>query len=62
MPRQLTQEAQDRISNFERSECGQRGCSCFISPPCGHCTDPDNPINVMEEDGAWEPASEEKAS
>ena len=52
MARILTEEAEDRIANFER-QWGHSGCTCFISPPCGWCTDPDNPLNVHEEDEAW---------
>ena len=52
MPRILTQEAEDRIADFELKR-GHEGCTCFISPPCGWCTDPDNPLNVHEEDDAW---------
>jgi hypothetical protein len=48
----LTQEAEERIANFELNR-GHECCSCFISPPCSWCTDPDNPHNVHEEDDAW---------
>lgn len=29
-------------------------CSCHISPPCGSCTHPGNPLNLEECDEAWE--------
>ena len=31
-----------------------RGCSCFISPPCNYCTHEGNPANLDETDDAWE--------
>lgn len=52
-PRRLTAEAEERIATFEQ-EYGRAGCSCHLSAPCHWCTHPDNPINVHEEDGAWE--------
>lgn len=54
MKRRLTAEAEERIHAFERRSWNV-GCACHLSPPCAHCTDPDNPANVMEEDDAWEP-------
>lgn len=51
--RRLTEEAEERIAEFEKV-WGDRGCTCFISPPCAWCTHPDNPHNVHEEDDAWE--------
>lgn len=53
MSRRLTAEAEERIADFE-SRYRNYGCSCCICPPCGYCTDPDNPMNVHEEDEAWE--------
>lgn len=29
------------------------GCTCFISPPCGYCTHPGNPLN-LEDANCWE--------
>lgn len=28
-------------------------CYCHISPPCGYCTHPGNPINLVEDETAW---------
>lgn len=49
----LTQEADDDRADFMR-DCEDRGCSCFISPPCGFCTHPGNPRNQDECDECWE--------
>lgn len=35
-------------------------CSCHISPPCGHCTDPGNINNLYEDDDAWEVAPDNR--
>lgn len=51
-PRRLTAEAQADRDDFESRDSG---CTCFISPPCGHCTHPGNPHN-QEDDECWEPA------
>lgn len=52
--RQLTAEAE---AEREEWECafGDRGCTCFISPPCCSCTHPGNPLNQENDDTAWEP-------
>lgn len=31
-----------------------RGCTCFISPPCSYCTHEGNPANLEEDPDAWE--------
>ena len=31
-------------------------CSCHISPPCGSCTHPGNPLNQEFNDDCWEVA------
>lgn len=31
-----------------------RGCSCFLHPPCSHCTHEGNPICLEENEAAWE--------
>ena len=49
MTRRLTAEAQAERDYF-RSEYRDRGCTCFISPPCSHCTHPGNPLNQEEDD------------
>lgn len=51
--RVLTEEAQAERDNFD-SEYSNRGCTCFISPPCSFCTHPGNPVNQAEDDTAWE--------
>lgn len=53
MNRRLTQEAEDDRAAFERDR-GDGGCTCFISPPCSHCTHPGNLLN-QEVDECWEP-------
>lgn len=53
MSRRLTQAAEDDRANFDR-EYSDSGCTCFISPPCSHCTHPGNPLN-QEDDDCWEP-------
>ena len=40
-------DAADYIENF-------KGCSCHISTPCSSCTHPGNPMNLAEDDTAWE--------
>lgn len=47
--RELTPEAQDERDDYERY---YGGCSCHISPPCGACTHPGNPLN-QEDDSCW---------
>lgn len=34
---------------------GDRGCTCFLSPPCSYCTHEGHPINVEETPEFWEP-------
>ena len=51
--RQMKTWAEDAAAMFECSD-RNRGCSCFISAPCNWCTDPDNPMNLAEDDDAWE--------
>ena len=29
------------------------GCSCFISPSCGYCTHPGNPLNLEGDPEVW---------
>lgn len=50
--RVLTPEARADRDDFER-EVEERGCTCFISPPCGFCTHPGNPRNQEEDETAW---------
>ncbi|OHD28241.1 MAG: hypothetical protein A2Y38_25290 [Spirochaetes bacterium GWB1_59_5] len=49
----LTPEAREARADFERRYASGGGCSCHISPPCGYCTDPDNPANQDEDDSCW---------
>lgn len=47
--RVLTPEAQADRDDFDAEDgC----CSCHISPPCGYCTHPGNPLN-QEDDSCW---------
>lgn len=48
----LTPEAEAEREDFE-AEIADRGCTCFISPPCGYCTHPGNPRNQEEDETAW---------
>lgn len=51
--RVLTEEAQFDRDTFE-DEYRNRGCTCFISPPCSFCLHPGNPLNQEESDDCWE--------
>lgn len=53
MARVLTQEAQFDRDDFEAT-FKDRGCTCFISPPCSFCMHPGNPLNQNEVDECWE--------
>jgi len=53
----LTDEAAAEQDDFERVH-GDRGCTCFLSPPCSWCTHPGNPLNLECDDTAWEPGIE----
>jgi hypothetical protein len=48
----LTDEAETERQDF-RTEYGDGNCSCHISPQCGSCTHPGNPMNLAEDDSAW---------
>lgn len=50
----LTPEAEAERDDFNL-EYSDRGCTCFISPPCGYCAHPGNPINQEEGDDCWMP-------
>lgn len=53
MTRILTPEAEaDRADFMSRYDGGN--CSCHLSPPCGSCTHPGNPMNQEEDDSCWE--------
>lgn len=53
MVRRLKPEWQDIADDFE-DEYANRGCQCFISPPCSHCLHEGNPLNLEETEEAWE--------
>lgn len=53
MAERLTAQAEEERAEFDRLY-GTSGCSCHISPPCGCCTHPGNPINQEMDDSAWE--------
>lgn len=54
--RRLKPEYQDLLDAFNKADSQ---CSCHQHPPCGHCTDEGNPLNLEEDDEAWEEVSEE---
>ncbi len=51
--RQLTENAEAERCEFDTHYGGQ-GCTCFLSPPCSHCTHPGNPMNQEENEDCWE--------
>lgn len=48
----LSDEWEAEADDFRRVH-GDRGCACFLSPPCNHCTHPGNPLNLDETPEAW---------
>jgi cobaltochelatase CobS len=36
------------------SRYGDSGCTCFQNAPCSYCTHPGNPLNLEEDEDAWE--------
>lgn len=44
----LKPEYEDLYASFDGD------CSCHISPPCGSCLDPGNPLQLENNDDAWE--------
>lgn len=58
--RVLTEDAQDERDAYDsyREESG--GCRCHISPPCGSCTHPGNPMNQDEDESAWRMVPEDQ--
>lgn len=48
--RVLTPEAEAELSAFRR---WYDDCSCHVSPPCGSCTHPGNPLNQEGDDSCW---------
>ena len=51
--RSLKPEYFSLLEDFRAKHDG-RCCSCHIHPPCSWCTDPGNPLNLIEDDDAWE--------
>lgn len=51
--RVLTEEG-EQLAYLFRREQGDRGCTCFISPPCGHCMHEGNPLNLSENSEYWQ--------
>lgn len=60
MARVLTDDAQSERDEFD-SEYDGGNCSCHISPPCGSCTHPGNPMNQEEDESAWRFIPEDQA-
>lgn len=48
----LKQEYEDLHNDFLR-DYADRGCTCFISPPCSFCVHEGNPANLEETPDAW---------
>ncbi len=55
---ELTPAAQADRDDFD-ADTAACGCTCFISPPCGFCTHPGNPLNQDEDESCWQPETEE---
>jgi hypothetical protein len=59
----MTQFGENLESQFQ-VEYGDRGCTCFISPPCSHCTHEGNPLclenSTDPKDGIWMDAMKAK--
>lgn len=51
--RELKPEFAALLSDF-KSDFDDRGCTCFVSPPCGYCTHEGNPANLDETPEAWQ--------
>ena len=49
----LTPGAQVERDAFEAYYGTGGDCSCHMSPPCGSCTHPGNPLNQEEDPSAW---------
>ena len=50
----LTKQAQDDALNFDLYYGDRNCCSCHMHPPCSWCIHPGNPINLEENEDAWE--------
>ena len=53
MTRKLKSEYQQYADDFEVNY-KDIGCHCHEWPPCYFCTHPGNPLNLEENDDAWE--------
>lgn len=51
----MTADASYDHEEFRRLFGSEGNCSCHISPPCNSCIHHGNPINMDEDDSAWEP-------
>ncbi len=51
--KQLKPDYADVLCDF-KINFSDRGCTCFLSPPCGYCTHEGNPANLDETPEAWE--------
>lgn len=54
MTRHLKPEYQQLADDFELVDTVYGGCCCHINPPCSWCTHEGNPLNLEEDDEAWE--------
>lgn len=59
MVRMLTEDADAERGEFN-SQYDGGNCSCHISPPCGSCTHPGNPMNQDEDETAWRMVPEDQ--
>ena len=53
MKRVLKPEAEDDRWDFISSYGSEGECHCHISPPCGSCMHPGNPMQQAENESAW---------
>lgn len=60
-PDELTEDARENYNDFVLGGYDDSGCTCFNSPPCGWCTHPGNPRNLIEDEHAWKmPVSDDE--
>lgn len=53
MSRVLHPDAEADRRDFVRAFGSDGNCSCHLSPPCGSCTHPGNPVNQEEDEECW---------
>lgn len=53
MSRELMPWAEDERADFVGRYGYDGNCSCHISPPCGSCVHPGNPLNLECTEEAW---------